>query len=185
MNVANLIYYSNTKENFERFFNGKFVVKPAHMSESRNVFKKSTQKLYGNYAMNKVFDKSAGEKEPLMLDQAERGVIIEEYIRAKYELKVFVLYGNPIIASLQNGLNNVIDYIQEENKYIDLKDTYKKISNIAKELRLDFFRIDFLIKENIAYASEFAFRPSTTMPKNITELIYNKWLLNSIIHRIK
>jgi hypothetical protein len=81
------------------------VVKPAHMSESRSVFIKSIQKIYGNYAMNKVFDKSAGEKEPLMLDQAEKGVIVEEYIRPRYELKVFVLYGNPIIASLQNGLN--------------------------------------------------------------------------------
>ena len=161
------------------------MVKPAHMSENRNVFIKSSQKIYGNKTMNKVLDKSAGEKEPLMLSQAERGVIVEEYIHARYELKVFVLYGNPIIASLQNGRNNVIDYIQEENKYVDLKDTYKKISNIAKKLKLDFFRIDFLIKDNKTYASEFAFRPSTTMPKNVTELIYNKWLLNSIIHHIK
>ena len=116
-----------------------------------------------------------------MLKEARKGILIEEYIEYDYELKVFVLYGSPIIADLRRGSKewHRENFIDKKNEYINLDDTYKKIENISKDLKLDFFRIDFLIKNQDIYAIEFAFRPSTLLPADLRRYIHSKWVGHS------
>jgi len=176
--VPKLIYYTETEEELDTFIPDKYVAKPAHLSENKFVFINNKDKAFVSLKLNKALKQEAGAREPLMLRKAQRGILIEEYIDYDYELKVFVLYGKPIIADLRKGPKewSRVTFIDEKNTYVDLKDIYQKICNIAKDLKIDFFRIDFFIKGKDIYGSEFAFRPSTILPLDIKSYIYNQWL---------
>tara|TARA_B100001769_G_C22070259_1_gene576034 strand:- start:482 stop:1207 length:726 start_codon:yes stop_codon:yes gene_type:complete len=181
LKVPKLIYYTEEEEDLKEFLVNEYVAKPSHLSESDNVFINKKNINLVNSSLNKALKKSAGHTEPLMLIEAKKGILIEEYIDYDYELKVFVLYGCPIIADLRKGPRewHRVNFINKENDYVDLDDTYTKIKSIAKDLKLDFFRIDFLVKDQILYASEFAFRPSTILPEDLKRYIYSEWLDNS------
>lgn len=179
--VPKLIHYTEEQEDLEEFLTDKYVAKPAHLSESDNVFINDKNIKHVNESLNKSLNKSARPTEPLMLQEARKGVLIEEYIEYDYELKVFVLYGSPIIADLRRGPKewHRESFIGKENDYINLDDTYIKIGKLSKDLKLDFFRIDFLIKDQVIYASEFAFRPSTLLPDDLKRYIHSKWISHS------
>ena len=63
------------------------------------------------------------------------------------------------------------------NKYFNWDREYEICKQIAKDLRIDFFRIDFFYskKDNILYAGEMAFRPSTLLGNQIENFILTKW----------
>jgi len=179
--VPKLIHYTEEEEDLEEFLVNEYVAKPAHLSESDDVFINEKDIKLVNISLNKALKKSARPNEPLMLIEAKKGILIEEYIDYDYELKVFVLYGRPIIGDLRDGPKewHRVNFINKKNTYVNLDDTYNKIENIGKDLKLDFFRIDFLVKGQTLYASEFAFRPTTILPEDLKRYIYSKWLDNS------
>jgi len=179
--VPKVIHYTEKQEDLKEFLINRYVAKPAHLSESDGVFINDDNVKHVNQSLNKSLKKSARPTEPLMLKEARKGILIEEYIDYDYELKVFVLYGSPIIADLRRGSKewHRENFIHQENKYINLDNTYNKIEKISKDLKLDFYRIDFLIKDQDIYASEFAFRPSTLLPADLQRYIYSKWVSHS------
>lgn len=173
-----------------------FVVKPAHMSESVGVFKKkniyeTVDYVKINRTLNKLLlisDKCNWRKSPINMDifwkDTKRGILIEEYINVIYELKVFVVFGEPVIADLRDGeseLNN-IDYIRKENKYLNWDKEYELLSKFAKDLKIDFMRVDFLYDGCKLYASEFSPMPGTILPYEIEELIANKLRMPYLKH---
>ena len=92
-------------------------------------------------------------------------------------MKVFVVFGEPIIADIRLGSSEFsnIDYIFLDNKYLNWSKEYDLISKLAKDLSIDFFRIDFLYDGLKLFASECAFMPSTILPKKIEDFIYSKF----------
>jgi hypothetical protein len=164
------------------------VAKPAHFSESVDIFikKNINQKIdldYLNLKLNEridISDKRNWRRDSINVDidwkDTERGIILEEYINIVYELKVFVVFGEPIIGDLRTGsteLHNV-DFIKKENSYLNWDKEYELIKKFAESLKIDFFRIDFIYDGNKLYASELSFMPGTFLPENIKELIGNK-----------
>jgi len=178
-NVPKTYYYANKEENIIPHLTDKCVAKPAHMSESDGVFinEKDFDKI--NKKLNETLKLPPRNSEPEMMKQAERGIIIEECIDYDYEVKVFVLYGCPIVGDLRQGSKewNRVDMIGKETKYFNWEKEYEIIKNISKDLKIDFFRIDFFYskKDNKFYAGELAFRPSTLLGSDIEEFIYQKW----------
>jgi hypothetical protein len=109
--------------------------------------------------------------------ETEKGIIVEEFIDVKYELKVFVIWGCPLVCDIRTGYNELsrVDFIGESGDLVEWKDEYELIKKLALELKIDFFRVDFLYDGNKLYANECAFVPDTVLPQNIMDLIINKY----------
>jgi len=150
-----------------------YVVKPAHMSWSDHVYINSVNIDDINYCLHK----ETNREEPVMLKQCERGIIVEEFINTIYELKVFVLWGCPLIVDLRTGNTEFSrqDFITKDNEYLNWDKEFDLIKNFAEKIKIDFFRIDFLYDGNKLYASECAFMPSTILPDWVSELILSHW----------
>jgi hypothetical protein len=150
-----------------------YVVKPAHMSWSDHVYINSVNIDDINYCLHK----ETNREEPVMLKQCERGIIVEEFINTIYELKVFVLWGCPLIVDLRTGNTEFSrqDFITKDNEYLNWDKEFDLIKKFAEKIKIDFFRIDFLYDGNKLYASECAFMPSTILPDWVTELIHSYW----------
>jgi hypothetical protein len=172
-NTPELYLYTQNEISTDDLPKSNYVVKPAHMSWSDHVYINTTN-IDG---INSCLSKSTNRFEPNMLKQCERGIIIEEFINVIYELKVFVLWGCPLIADLRTGNTefNRKDFITKENDYLNWDKEYELIERFADKIKLDFFRIDFLYDGNKLYASECAFMPSTILPDWVTQLISEKW----------
>lgn len=179
LNVPSLYYYTNRAWDIKHALRERYVAKPAHMSESDGIFINDKDFEKVNKSLNKIILKSPRLSEPDMMKQAEKGIIVEEYIEYDYEFKVFVLYGCPIVADLRKGSKewHRVAMIDKENSYIKWDKEYNICKNIAKDLKIDFFRIDFYYvkKEDCFYAGEMAFRPSTLLGKHIEPFILSKW----------
>ena len=156
-----------------------FVAKPAHMSFCDNVFIKYKKdfEIENLNSLNDCLNMSTQrEEESDMLKNCDRGIIIEEYVNVVYELKVFVVFGEPVVGDLRIGPyeNHTIDFIGENNQYLNWSKEYHLISELAKSLKVDYFRVDFLYDGNKLYACECAFMPSTVLPPDIEYHISNK-----------
>jgi len=151
-----------------------FVAKPAHMSESDNVL---INDATGLKELNDSLDKTARSFESDMLRECERGIIIEELINVVYELKVFVVWGSPLIGDLRTGKTEFerVDFIGKENSYFNWDREHELIERFAERTKIDFFRIDFLYDGEKLYASECAFMPGTMLPEEIEEFIGLRW----------
>lgn len=164
----------NTVKNYETF-----VLKPAHMSFSDGVFIKKNKDTdvskINDY--NIYLDVKTERDEPIMLQEAERGIIVEEFIKTVYELKVFVIWGCPFICDLRKGPTEFhrIGFIDKNNEYINWNKEYDLICDFANLIKLDFFRIDFLYDGERLFASECAFMPSTDLPSMIEDYISKFW----------
>lgn len=181
LNVPKLYYYTNKKRNIEHIlsYHKNYVAKPAHMSESDGVFINDDDYEKVNKHLNESLDKSSRSTEPKMMKETEKGILVEEYIEYDYEFKVFVLYGCPVVGDLRNGPKewHRVDMIDKVNKYFNWDKEYEICKQIAKDLRIDFFRIDFFYskKENKFYAGEMAFRPSTILGSQIENYVMERW----------
>ncbi len=175
-NVPELYKYSTEKFNILDFVTNykRFVAKPAHMSWSDYVFINNKSNID---ILNDILEESTKREEPLMMKQCERGIIIEEYINVIYELKVFVVWGCPLIADLRESENELsrIDFIYKQNNYLDWSSEFSLIEKFAEKIKLDFFRIDFLYDGKKLYATECAFMPSTILPDGVSDLIAKNW----------
>jgi glutathione synthase/RimK-type ligase-like ATP-grasp enzyme len=182
-NVPKTYHYLTEKTNLCELTSelDSFVAKPAHMSFGDNVFIFTGKKRPTNLeSLNLVIDNSTGrENEPDMLKKCDRGILIEEFVKVQWELKVFVVFGEPVIADLRQGRSELynIDYILRQNKYLNWDLEWDLICDLAKDLKIDFFRVDFLFDGEKLYATECAFMPSTTLPKNIESYIFKKMSL--------
>jgi hypothetical protein len=188
--VPELYFYTKDKCDLEPILSNlkTFVVKPAHFSESVDVFikKNINQKIdygYLNTKLNEridISDKGNWRRSPIGMDinwkDTERGIIVEEYINVIYELKVFVIFGEPVIGDLRTGNLELhtVNFIKKENSYLNWNKEYELIKSFAESLKIDFFRIDFLYDGNKLYASELTFMPATYLPESIEQLIANK-----------
>jgi hypothetical protein len=188
-NVPKTYFYSSKKvdivsvlENLETF-----VAKPAHFSESIDVFIKKEKTKLDLEIINKklndrleISDKFNWRRNKVNFEidwkNTEPGILIEQYINVVYELKVFVVFGEPLIADLRTGFSELynIDYISKNNKYLNWDKEYDMVINFSKYLKIDFFRIDFLYDGSKLWASEVAFMPGTYLPPNISEIIAKK-----------
>ena len=155
------------------------VCKAAHLSESDYVFLKKNRKdiIKIQSDLNYSLKLNARSVEPLMLKECERGILIEEFIDVIYEMKVFVVFGYPLIADLRRGSKEVdrVDFITLENDFLNWNKEFELIKKFSKEINIDFYRIDFLFDGVNLYASECAFMPSTILPINIENMILDKW----------
>jgi hypothetical protein len=180
-NVPKTLFYSNSPCQTINITNTKdqIVCKAAHLSEGDFVFIKNNNtdliKLQNN--LNSSLKVCARDNEPLMLKECERGILIEEYINVVYELKVFVVFGYPLVADLRTGSTEVdrINFINLNNDFLDWSMEFELIKKFSKEINLDFYRIDFLFDGHKLYASECAFMPSTIIPDYIKDMILEKW----------
>lgn len=149
-----------------------FVIKPAHMSDSELVFKNEFNQTINNALVNiprRVY--------PNSMREAEKGIIVEEFIDVKYELKVFVVWGCPLICDIRTGYDETsrVGFIGETDGLVDWSYEYELIKKLALDLKIDFFRVDFLYDGNRLYANECAFVPDTVLPRNIMNLIISKY----------
>ena len=181
LTVPKLYYYTNSKRDITTYLREEYVAKPAHMSESDGIFINEQNFKKVNRELNESIQKSPRANEPEMMKQAEKGILIEEFIDYDYEFKVFVLYGCPIVGDLRNGPKewHRVDMIDIENQYFNWQKEYDACKRIAKELKIDFFRIDFFYnkEKKTFYAGEMAFRPSTLLGQKIEDHIMQKWRL--------
>ena len=179
LNVPTLYYYSTKNVDITHAFKDEYVAKPAHMSESDNVFINDKNYEKVDLELRKALTTPPRSSEPEMMKQAERGIIVEEYIKYDYEFKVFVLYGCPIVGDVRNGSKewHRVGMIDKNNDYFNWDKEYEICKQIAKDLRIDFFRIDFFYnkKDDKLYAGEMAFRPSTILGTQIENFILTKW----------
>lgn len=182
-NVPRRILYTNQETDIEQTLRKleSFVAKPAHWSESVDVHikrpgqsvdeKEISKRLNERISMSDQFN---WRRHPISggipFKETEAGILVEEYIDVVYELKVFVVFGDPMVCDLRDGpteLHN-IDYIRKENKYLDWDREYELIKKLAREIRVDFFRIDFLYDGEKLYANEITFMPGTTLPEDVS-----------------
>jgi len=179
LNVPELYYYTTKDTDIKHALRKQYVAKPAHMSESDGLFINEQDFEKVDKKLRESLTKSSRITEPKMMKETERGIIVEEYIEYDYEFKVFVLYGCPIVGDLRNGPKewHRVDMIDRENKYFNWDKEYEVCKQIAKDLKIDFFRIDFFYnkKEDKFYAGEMAFRPSTLLGLKIENFIFEKW----------
>ena len=181
LNVPKLYYYTNIERDIRHILSyyKEYVAKPAHMSESDGIFINDTEYEKVNEYLNHSLKKSSRITEPKMMKETEKGMLVEEYIEYDYEFKVFVLYGCPIVGDLRNEPKewHRVDMVDKNNDYFNWDKEYNICKQIAKELRIDFFRIDFFYskKEDKFYAGEMAFRPSTLLGSKIEDHILSKW----------
>jgi hypothetical protein len=189
-NTPETYLYTKTENNFYEILKNynTFVAKPAHRSESVDIFINS-----GKYKLdiNKISDKlniAIGKSDfnlfrrnkidgGVWWKNCEKGILVEQYINVLYELKVFVVFGNPIVGDLRNGNTELyrVSFINKKNKYINWDKEYELIKKLALELKIDFFRIDFLFDGEKLWASELAVMPGTDLPEQIQDMIYKNW----------
>lgn len=189
-NTPQTYLYSESEIDLEKELNKlkSFVAKPAHRSESVDVFIKSEKSKLNLTKISdrlnnslKISDCDFFRKQklsnPIWWKNCKKGIIVEQYIDVIYELKVFVTFGNPIIGDLRTGSREYdrVDFIKKDNSYIDWSKEYDLIKKLSLELKLEFFRIDFLYDGKNLYASEMAIMPGTDLPENIENLIYRNW----------
>jgi hypothetical protein len=189
-NTPETYLYSESEIDLEKELNKlkSFVAKPAHRSESVDVFIKSEESKLNLTKISdrlnnslKISDCDFFRKQklsnPIWWKNCKKGIIVEQYIDVIYELKVFVIFGIPIIGDLRTGSREYdrVDFIKKDNSYIDWSKEYDLIKKLALELKLEFFRIDFLYDGENLYASEMAIMPGTDLPENIENLIYRNW----------
>lgn len=178
--VPEVYHHLTTEQNLDELTKDlpSFVAKPSHMSFSDNVYIHKGRKRPKNLnSLNQsLYHSTQRDEEPDMLKQCQRGIIIEEFIKVKFELKVFVVFGEPIIADLRTGCSEFynIDYILRQNKYLNWDLESDLICDLAKDLQVDFFRVDFLYDGYNLFASECAFMPSTTFPESVESYIFRK-----------
>ena len=179
LTVPKLYYYTNSQRDITTYLREEYVAKPAHMSESVGIFINERNFKKVNKSLNESVQKEPRATEPKMMKQAEKGILVEEFIDYDYEFKVFVLYGCPIVGDLRDGPKewHRVDMIDIENQYFDWQKEYDACKRIAKELKIDFFRIDFFYtkKNKTFYAGEMAFRPSTLLGQKIEDYVMQKW----------
>jgi hypothetical protein len=158
-----------------------FVAKPAHMSDFDNVL---INKTMGLKELNNSLNKTARLDESDIFNDSiapwkkcERGIIIEELINVIYELKIFVVWGSPLIVDLRNGNSEFyrVDFISKKNTYLNWDQEYELIEKFAETIKIDFFRIDLLYDGKRLYASELEFMPGTILPEEIETFIEIKW----------
>lgn len=158
-----------------------FVAKPAHWSESVDVHIKRpnhkadlrniSDRLNKRLLMSDMYNwKRVPFEDGIPLKDTERGILVEELIDTVYELKVFVVFGEPLVCDLRTGSNEIynVDYIRKENKYLDWDKEYELINKLARKIKLDFFRIDFLYDGQKLYANEITLMPATNLPQEIS-----------------
>ena len=179
LKVPKIYYYTNTARDITGYLREEYVAKPAHMSESDGIFINDSDFKKVNLSLHESLKKSARASEPKMMQQTEKGILVEEYIKYDYEFKVFVLYGCPILADLRDGPKewHRLDIIDKENPYLNWDKEYEICKEISKDLKIDFFRIDFFYckEKDQLYAGEFAFRPSTLLGAYIEKYIFERW----------
>jgi hypothetical protein len=189
LKVPELYFYSNKKCDITDILSSldSYVAKPAHMSESVGVYIKSNKEdidEFVNLKMNEFLDISDFgnfRRSPISggvwWKDTERGFLIEQMIKVKWELKIFVIWGEPFIGDLRTSKTELsrVDFIKKNNSYLDWSYEYDVIKKIAIELKVDFFRIDFLYDGKDLYASEIAFMPGTYLPDNIEQKILDEW----------
>ena len=137
------------------------------MNRSKSVIRSERLRyLYNKYNIKKEFEAIGF-----------RGIIIEELIDIVYELKIFVVWGSPLIVDLRRGKSEFdrVDFISKENIYLNWDKEYELIEKFAEAIKIDFFRIDFLYDGKKLYASECAFMPSTILPEEIENFIEVRW----------
>jgi hypothetical protein len=194
-NVPKLYFYSNIETDITVILEkmDTFVIKPAHACESVDVYIKSQKNQKLNLdKINKKINQRLNISDKNHMDlifkkegvdyncdwkDTERGILIEEYINVVYELKVFVVFGTPIIGDLRTGSNEIldrIDFIKKRNPFLNWDREFEIIKDFAKYLKTDIFRIDFLYDGNKLYASECAFMPGTILPLDIENMILHK-----------
>jgi hypothetical protein len=197
-NVPETYLYTNSKSDITECLNNHktYVAKPAHMSESVCInIKSSVNKIVNveeiNTNLNKmleVSDKGNWRKNPIDVDiywkDTEPGILVEEYINVIYELKVFVIFGEPVIGDLREGSTEFyrVDFIKKENKYLNWDKEYQMLMEFTKDLKIDFIRVDFLYDGNKLYATECAFMPGTFLPTEVEELLANKLRMPYLRH---
>ncbi len=189
-NVPETYNYSNCKTNIEDVLKkyNTFVAKPAHRSECVGVYindgsvKVNYKKISDD--LNKQLDKSDYEyfkrskiDGGVFWKDCERGIIVEQFIDVKYEFKVFVVWGTPIVGDLRKSSSEYsrVDFVKLNNKYLKWESEYELIKKLSKELKIDFFRIDFLYDGEKLWASELAIMPGTELPEDIKDVIYKNW----------
>jgi hypothetical protein len=170
-NIPKTLSYTTTPiTNFD--IDTEFVIKPAHMSDSEFVYKNIF-----DTSINNVLHNTPTRVYPSSMRETEKGIIVEEFIDVKYELKVFVIWGCPLVCDIRTGYNELsrVGFIGESGGLVEWKHEYELIKKLALELKIDFFRVDFLYDGNKLYANECAFVPDTVLPQNIMDLIINKY----------
>lgn len=175
--VPKLYFYSNKEADIRPYLKENYVAKPAHLSESDFVFINNPDHELVNREINLSLKESPRDFETKMMKETEKGILVEEMIDCEYELKVFVLWGCPIVGDLRVGNNprQRIDMIDRDNKYFNWDNEYELCKNLAKDIKVDFFRIDFYCKDGNIFAGEMAFKPGGEMGRKINDYIYERW----------
>jgi hypothetical protein len=182
LNVPKQILYTTEQKDITETLEqlDSFAAKPAHWSESVDVYvKEPGQKvdvMKINEALNKRLELSdcrnwrrsdIGKK--IHFKDTEKGFLVEEYIEKVYELKVFVVFGDPMLVDLRTDKTEIdnVDYIRKENKYLNWDREHDILCNIAREMKVDFFRVDFIYDGKKLYANDITFMPATLLPDEL------------------
>lgn len=186
LDVPELILYTTEETDISETLDrlDSFAAKPAHWSESVDVhIKKPGQ----NVDCKKISDElnkrlklsdstnwrrvNIGTK--IHFKDTEKGIIVEEYIEGIYELKVFVVFGDPIVGDLRSCVSEMdnLDYIRKENKYLNWDKEHEILSRIAREIKVDFFRVDFIFDGEKLYANDITFIPGTELREDVEKTI--------------
>jgi hypothetical protein len=183
LNIPETYFYSNEKCDIRELLTNleSFVAKPAHLSESVGVYVKSKDVNLDIDFLNKKMNEYVDMVDTICGDiwwrDSERGFIIEQKIDVVYELKVFVVWGEPLIADLRTSKSEFsrVDFIRKNNSHLNWNHEYYEIKKIALDLKVDFFRMDFLYDGTFLWASEIDFMPATILPGNIEKKILEDW----------
>lgn len=183
LNIPETYFYSDIKCDIRELLSNldTYVAKPAHMSESVGVFVKSKNNIFDinflNDKMNEYVDKVDTICGDIWWRDSEKGFIIEQKIDVKWELKVFVVWGEPLVADLRTSKSEFtrVNFIRKNNSYLNWNHEFEEIKKIALDLKVDFFRMDFLYDGEKLWASEIDFMPATILPNNIESKILNDW----------
>jgi hypothetical protein len=182
LNVPKLLLYTTQERDISSALDSmdSFVAKPAHWSESVDVHIKEPGKKVDTRKISDSLNKrlalsdytnwrrsDIGKK--IHFKDTDKGIIVEEYIEKIYELKVFVVFGDPLVADLRTDKTEIdnIDYIRKENKYLNWEKEYEILNKIAREIKVDLFRVDFLYDGEKLYANDIAFMPGTFLPDDV------------------
>jgi hypothetical protein len=183
VNIPETYFYSNKKFDVRELLSSleSFVAKPAHMSESVGVYVKSKNNNFDveflNSKMNEYIDTVDMICGDIWWRDSERGFLIEQKVDVVYELKVFVVWGEPLVADLRTSKSEFsrVDFVRKKNSYLNWDHEFEEIKKIAFDLKCDFFRIDFLYDGEKLWASEIDFMPATILPENIEKRILEDW----------
>lgn len=182
LNVPREILYTTQEQDISTILDSleSFAAKPAHWSESVDVYVKEPGQVVDTRAISEALNKrlklsdcrnwrksDIGKK--INFRDTEKGIIVEEFIDKVYELKVFVVFGDPMIADLRTDSTEIynVDYIRKENKYLDWDKEHDILCSIAREIKVDLFRVDFIYDGSKLWAHDIAFMPATLLPDDV------------------